>query len=227
MNPPSTSSIAATNASVLLLLFAKEITAPAQQGNEGPRTGKHVTVMDLASLELAWAFWTLRNRGCVVLEPYDRPERFRIFFKRSRPTVGARIGGAAADPGVEDELLKAIGPDAEGSDVSDVVYRWIGQDSDSPSSTVTARIASKAIELGYFKVVDAGRGTIGRIIKGKTKVEPVPEAIAAARPAFDECFAQWRRFESGEADLHRVLLAACDHGIDRRYKSDSDAGRDY
>jgi len=50
-----------------------------------------------------------------------------------------------------------------------------------------SRTASKALEPGYFKVVDAGRGTIGRIIKGKTKVEPASEVIAAARPAFDAC----------------------------------------
>jgi hypothetical protein len=212
---------------VLLLLFADAILPPAKQDSNMRRPGKPVKVVNLASLALAWAFWTLRNRGCVVLEPYDRPERFQIFFKRSRPTVGARIGGSAAEPGVEDELLKAVGPDAQGSDVSDVVYRWIGRNSDSPSTMVTARIASKALELGYFKVVDAHRGTIGRIVRGKTNVEPVPDAIAAARPAFDESLAQWQRFESGEADLHRVLLAACEHGIDRRYKSDSDAGLDY
>jgi len=227
MNPPATSSIATTNASVLLLLFADAILPPAKQDSNMPRPGKPVKVVNLARLALAWAFWTLRNRGCVVLEPYDRPARFRIFFKRSRPTVGARISGAAAEPGVEAELLKAAGPDAARSDVSDVVYRWIGQNSDSPSSQVTGRFASSALELGYFKVVAAGRGTLGRILKGKTKYEPVDAAIAAARPAFDECLAQWQRFESGEADLHRVLLAACEHGIDRRYKSDSDAGLDY
>jgi hypothetical protein len=221
MNPPAASAIATHNASVLLLLFADAILPPARNA------GKTAKVADPASLALAWAFWTLRNRGRVMLEPYDRPKRSRICLKRSRPTVRARIGGAAADPGFEDELLKTVGPDVRGSDVSDVVYRWLGQDSDSPSSSVTNRIASKALELGYFKVVDAGRGTIGRIVKGKTKVEPVSEVIAAARPAFDACLAQWQRFESGEADLHRVLLAACEHGIDRRNKSDSDAYRDY
>ena len=103
-----------------------------------------------------------------------------------------------------------------------MAYRWIGVDSESPAWNVTARIAAKALELGYFQVVDAGRGNLGRIVQGKTKVEAVCEAIVAARPAFDECLAQWRRFESGEAEFQRVLLAACKHGIDRRHKSDYD-----
>lgn len=83
MNPPVASSIATHNASVLLLLFADAILPPAKRGQDVPCTGNHVDVGNLASLELAWAFWTLRSRGCVVLEQYDKRECFRIFFKHS------------------------------------------------------------------------------------------------------------------------------------------------
>jgi hypothetical protein len=182
VNPSSISSTAMTNASVLLSLFADVIVPPAPHGTtEVPCSDKRVSIRILAGLELAWTFCALRDRGCIVLEPYEKPERV-LFRKRFRPSVRARLGGAAADEGIEAELLQAVGADTAGSDVSDVVYRWIGKDDMSPFGEVTHRVVTRALELGYFQVADAHRGLVGRIVRGKTKLEPLGAAISAARP---------------------------------------------
>jgi hypothetical protein len=207
---------------VLLSLFADAIVPPEPHADAAvPCSDKRASISTLASMELAWTFYALRTRGCIRLEPYEKSERV-LFRKHSRPSVRAILGGAAPEEGLEAELLQAVGRDPAGSDVSDVVIRWIGKDDIAPFAEVMHRVLLKALGLGYYQVADAHRGFIGRIVRGKTQLEPAGEAIGAARPAFDACLAQWQRFESAESDLHTVLIGECKRGIESRRKADSD-----
>jgi len=231
MATPEIAAVPSTHPSVLLALFPDALLPPHTGKFAAARGWRPVTCSDtqvevkkLATLELAWAVWALRERGSIVLAPMQKSQGV-LFFKRSYPTLGVhRTGGGAAE-GVESQLLEAMPTNPDGSDVADIVYRWLGQDFAGPFHEVADRVERHGRAPGYFEAVDTHEGTVGRLLgRAKTRLEPCCDVIAAARSGFDQCLARWLQFASSEPDMHRDLLAACERGISNRKRDDSDYG---
>lgn len=218
------STVRESSPSLLLYLFADRFVPEKKfrsVGVEIPCRNVQVKLEELAAGLFAVAFWSLREQGIIGLEAF-RARRMLVV-----PTTRVRVSGlgSAPRPGLEGEILKALGEKKE-DHVYALVRRWFGTNSRSPHWDVVRVVIKEAMDLGYMsqKEEETGRGAVTGFFLGKTRVklDPSCEKISSLEGHLEEFASRWENFQSSETELYGALLEQARKAINSRTESDSD-----
>ena len=180
--------------------------------------GKDVSV-DLKSLSAiltAAALWSLRESGAAGVEVEQKKG---LLGTRQRVAVRPGRGG---QPRSANEAALLHWLDQQDPYARGLVHRWLQRESASPWSDVVAAFETELVEHGILRPVEASgfKGKLGAFAAGRPKLEPVPEAVAAARPEADATVQRWLAFQQAEPVLAEALVKECRAGIDNRLDTD-------
>ena len=209
------------SAGTLCFLFADRVApaAGALGGTEAPYSGQKVATKQLAPLLFASSFWSLRQQGHIVLEQVQK--KSMGLFKQDHALV--RPGGVPPTEqrtGFDDVILQAAYADpAKPPTARDIVFRWFGRDTSLPFDHVVGLARHEMVQHGLGTVVDAERGAIAGLLKGRTRVEPDRDRIGAHWSHFEQVLAGWNHFLGTEAALANTLLDSCRKAISARTES--------
>ncbi len=210
---------AEVTASSLAFPFAERFV-PADRaftaGTQLPCTGAKMQSKPLADLLVAIALWDLRERGLAGLEMAEH----RGLIRRTQKLSVRRLGPPLGTAGIEDGLLAAVTDDPKRNNaVFDIVWRWLGRDSNEPYKQVIQAVVQALSGAGYYQAVDAERGRVTGAILGNTKLDPVCERITGLRPQFEALAERWSAFQRREPELYTQLLKSVSEGISSRRSS--------
>jgi hypothetical protein len=222
--PPSPAEPGApASPSLLAYLFADrmvEADSPGRLGAPVPCAETEVAAAGLAATLLAVAFWDLRERGAVRLEPGRRRLpllRRRIEVTRLREEMRPGLAGKAMRvPNADPEAFEGEDTSGKAGPLGDVpsVVGGILDPSDDPEWAIVAVVLEEGRELGLFAAGGDGQGQPLRANCG---------AIAREEEAFRTFAAGWRRFEQDDRELARALRRECATSI-RRLRTYPEAG---
>lgn len=203
--------------SELVLLFGDRFAGPATMttGKEELLSGTGtVAADDVAESVLLVALLSLEQAGLVRLEPRVKKSLFGLV---KRPTVFAVATGAGRTwpvGSIEPRLLAALaGGEA---DVSDVVYRFFGEDHSSPGAGL----------LTMVKVALVDRGLLEREVVTKLKIittvtfrlpDTTREMLRGESP--DAALALLRAAKERGPDFLATLRKRVSNGLTRRVES--------
>lgn len=203
--------------SELVLLFGDRFAGPGgrSKGKEELLSGSGVVAPgDLAESVLLVGLLALEQAGLIRLEPRIKKSLFGLI---KRPTVFAVATGAGRTwpvGSIEPRLLAALGGGE--ADVSDVVYRFFGEDHPSPSGGL----------LTMVKVALVDRGLLEREVTKKLKIittvtfrlpDSTRELLRSESP--DAALALLRAAEGRGAEFMATLRKRIDNGLGRRIES--------
>ncbi len=206
------------SAGTLCFLFAERVVpaAGALGGTEAPYSGQKVSTKHLAPLLFATSFWGLRQQGHVVLEKVQR--KSMGMFKQDHVLVRpGHLPPTEQRTGFDDVILRAAyGDPHQPPTAQDVVFRWFGRSTTLPYDHVVGLARQEMVQRGLGAVVDAQRGAIGGMLKGKTRVEPDRDRIGQHWTSFEHVLAGWNHFSGAEPDLADTLVHSCTKAISAR-----------
>jgi hypothetical protein len=180
----------------------------AEHGHEGPPAYDKKWVAERA---LAVALLTLRDEGWVTMEVVTK----KVLMVHRTHVMVSRAGGSGQAGGLGGQLLTVL---QKPESVSDLVYRWFGEEVPSPAGHVVWVIEFLASQRGYYRVVTR-EGIINRALRGKTSMEPVTERMSAVEPFAHTVADRWQTLARDEPELHRELLADVKRALGRRVEA--------
>lgn len=206
------------SAGTLCFLFAERAVpaAGALGGTEAPYSGQKVSTKQLAPLMFAMSFWGLRQQGHVVLEQVQK--KSMGMFKQDHALVRAgSVPPAEQRAGFDDVILRAAYADpAQPPTARDVVFGWFGRSTSLPFDHVVGLAREEMVQRGLATVVDAQRGAVAGILKGRSRIEPDRERIGQHWTSFEHVLAGWNHFTGTEPELANILVESCRKAISAR-----------
>ncbi len=214
---PTTHPTSTTPRASLLCLYADEVVPLDDWKSKGTRLpGRDVKVKTspLAAHVCAFALWGLEQDGAVRL---DLQEKRRLGM-RTRKLLVEPVAALPRSSAIERGLLEVVlgrGP----QDADDVVKDWLRRDMTDPHGAVIAWALAEGLLSGVLEEVDAGRGAVAAVVKGRTELVPSPARAAEARQAFGQVLEAWRHFTATRGPLAEALLDKCMKGLNYRVES--------
>jgi len=218
MNQPVPDAAPALSAGTLFYLFGDRCVPSA--GTFGATTlpsGAKVKAEDLSALVWAASVWNLRQTGALTMAPVTKKALGMFKTDHVELAMGPQIVQKA---GYEDAVMRAVGGGT--ALVHDVIHQWYGRDVVDPEGTTFALASQEMVQFGLGREVDSGRGALGGFLLGKTRIEPLPEAISPWWEHFTRVHPAWVQFTQGEPQLAETLLGTCRKAIRNRQESDRD-----
>lgn len=206
------------SAGTLFYLFGDRCVPPAGTfGGVTLPSGATVKAADLATLVWAASIWNLRQSGALTLAPVTRKALGMFKTEHVELAMGPHVVRKA---GYEDVVMRAV---AEGATLAhDVIHRWYGRDVRDPEGHTLAVARREMVQFGLGREVDAERGAVGGLLLGRTRLEPVPEAIAPWWDHFTRVHPAWLQFTQAEPELADTLVETCRKAIRHRQESARD-----
>lgn len=202
----------------LFYLFGDRCVPPA--GTFGGTTlpsGAKVQAGDLSALVWAASIWNLRQTGALTLATVTKKALGMFRTEHVQLALGPRVVQKA---GYEDVVMRAVGG---GTTLAhDVIYQWFGRDVPDPEGQTFGVAKREMVQFGLGREVDAERGAVGGFLLGRTRVDPVPEAISPWWDHFTRVHPAWVRFTQAETELADTLLDTCRKAIRNRQESARD-----
>lgn len=201
----------------LLCLYADALVPLDDGKSKGtalPGRDVKVKTAPLAAHVCAFALWALEQDGAVRLSV---EEKRRLGF-RVRKVIVEAVRSERRSSVIEQGLLDAAlgrGP----QDADDVVATWLRRDMVDPHSTVVGWALAEALPSGVLQEVDAGRGALAAVVRGRTELVPVLAREAEARAAFADVLEGWRHLEATRGELAQALVDKCLKGLNARVES--------
>ena len=212
MHPLST-----TPRASLLCVYADALVPLDDWKSKGTRLpGRDVKVKTspLAAHVCAFALWGLEQDGAVELS-LEEKRRLGI---RTRKVLVQPVAALPRDSAIERGLLEVVlarGP----QDADDVVKSWLRRDMSDPHSTVVAWAMAEAVPSGVLEEVDAGRGSVAGLVKGRTELVPSAARAADTQEAFARLLEGWQHFTATRGGLAEALVDKCRKGLNYRVES--------
>jgi hypothetical protein len=206
--------------SLLFWLFADKLVSPSEAGlfePSGPGSPARWLFADkkeYATTVVGAAFWNLRRKGYITLEPYTK-KLFGLFTIRGlRASLGPEARYDANDS-LEYLILLAL-RNKSPADVSRITYAIMRDSARKPYAAMLRLPEGEALRTGCMVRVDAHRNKVMALVRGDTKLEVDTARVATFQSAFETERAAWEQFKTSEPDLYRALLDRCNAGIRSR-----------
>jgi hypothetical protein len=191
--------------------------------------GVKVNQKEYATTVVGVAFWNLRRKGYITLEPYTK-KRWGLFTRSEAYTIRglrASLGPEArydANDSLEYLILLALRNRSSAGvlilydrqDVSRITSAIMRYDAWNPYAALLRLPEGEALRTGCMVRVDAHRNKVMALVKGDTKLEIDTARVATFQSAFETERAAWEQFKTSEPDLYRALLDRCNAGIRSR-----------
>lgn len=209
--------------SALLYLFCHRAIAPQPKRSlrrvKPPCGEPEVNLTELARTSLAISFWSLRERGVVRLERFQKERVLRGPTERVRVVVEAPHQGTPAT--LEEALAVRAAGEQNFEDIGGMIAR-------SNYNAVDPWL--NVVSLGWNECAAAGIGEVN--------VPPLRKRILGASPhfeladcslrdpfeaRFERAWAGWERFGADEPELRNALSADCARGLSERHDDGSGA----
>jgi hypothetical protein len=220
------------SASCLLYLFGDRVLDPLTDkwrrlalGIPVPCADTQVDMFDLAQLLLASAFWNLRTRELIDLEPvHASTSAHNSVWYRLRHLKGRRVDDVmltvvrqAPLAGLEDAVMTNLSA-GDRISVSTQIGQWLGRPCTDACMEVIAAASAEAASRGLCEPVAGSNSTYARWLDctAHTCFESARDHIAALEPDLYQTVAEWNDFAAAEPDLCCGLLHACFDAVRER-----------
>ncbi len=200
--------------SALMYLFGDRFAPkgnPLTQDVPVPCKETKVQMKKLATVQLAAAFWSLREQGVVSLETFQKKG-----FLRTSTKVRVHPLSAAQRPGLEGAMLSALSGSGEDT-AHDVVYRWYESDGLNPWQIALEVAIEEAVAHGYVERASVGLGgAVMNMLSYGKNLTPRCERIVSLEGEANALVSKWETFQAVEAELYAKLLDECGDAIAAR-----------
>ena len=213
-------------ASVQLFLSADKLVPldnAFSAGTDIPCRKKTVKTNELGVYLLAFAFWDLKQKGCIDLE-LTKKKSFFVFD--STVLCVKKIKNLPASGGLESLIMEGLNDKA--IEMQKLVNIILKEDHPWPHKIIINTVISDAILLGFGKSEEI-KGSMNNFFKGlngSVNFIPECEAILPLETIFDDLNDQWRLFGKNSPQINRLLFSACRAGLNSRVMNHDDNGGD-
>jgi hypothetical protein len=201
-------------ATLVFIVYRRAVTRVAGQGVK-------VNQKEYATTVVGVAFWNLRRKGYITLEPYTKKLFGHFTVKclgRTYRGLRASLGPEArydANDSLEYLILLAL-RNRSPADVSRIIWLIMREGARNPYAAILRLPEGEALRTGCMVRVDAHRNKVMALVRGDTKLEVDTARVATFQNAFETERAAWEQFKTSEPDLYRALLDRCNAGISSR-----------
>ena len=213
-------------ASVQLFLSADKLVPldnAFSAGTDIPCRKKAVKTNELGVFLLAFAFWDLKQKGCIDLQLKKRKS---FFVFDSTVLCVKRIENRPSSGGLESLIMDGL--NEKEIEVQKLVNSILKEDHPWPHKIIINTVINHAIMLGFGKSEEI-KGSMKNLFKGlngNVNFIPQCEAIQPLESIFDDMNDQWSLFGRNSPQVNQLLLSSCRAGLNSRVMNHDDNGGD-